>query len=193
MKKRLRKTVFIIALLTGIVSCGTAIVLYQTNVTSYYACSDGWISPSIGKQGACSHHGGVVTKYLDKRTSLQKDLTIGLGISGLVSLIGAALLGRAIAFPSVDIDGEWAMVPLTIASETRSVEVVWIDEKTYITVDDVALVRCPNKMRKTVYRKPIEFVGKNGKYKQNLIVWIDTGRGRAKGYYGKAFAWNNDI
>ena len=22
-------------------------------------CSDGWASPSIGKQGACSHHGGV--------------------------------------------------------------------------------------------------------------------------------------
>lgn len=23
-------------------------------------CADGWISPSIGRQGACSHHGGVV-------------------------------------------------------------------------------------------------------------------------------------
>lgn len=23
-------------------------------------CADSWISPSIGKQGACSHHGGVV-------------------------------------------------------------------------------------------------------------------------------------
>jgi hypothetical protein len=22
-------------------------------------CSDGWASPSIGRQGACSHHGGV--------------------------------------------------------------------------------------------------------------------------------------
>lgn len=26
-------------------------------------CSDGWASPSIGRQGACSHHGGVVTWY----------------------------------------------------------------------------------------------------------------------------------
>jgi hypothetical protein len=24
-----------------------------------YTCSDGWHSPSIGKRGACSHHGGV--------------------------------------------------------------------------------------------------------------------------------------
>lgn len=26
-------------------------------------CADGWRSPSIGEQGACSHHGGVVTVY----------------------------------------------------------------------------------------------------------------------------------
>ncbi|NEC03421.1 hypothetical protein [Streptomyces anulatus] len=26
-------------------------------------CADGWISGSIGKRGACSHHGGVVTVY----------------------------------------------------------------------------------------------------------------------------------
>ena len=25
-----------------------------------YRCSDGWVSSSIGIQGACSHHGGVV-------------------------------------------------------------------------------------------------------------------------------------
>jgi hypothetical protein len=27
------------------------------------ACSDGWRSPSIGRRGACSHHGGVVTVW----------------------------------------------------------------------------------------------------------------------------------
>jgi hypothetical protein len=27
-------------------------------------CADGWGSPSIGKQGACSHHGGVVSVFL---------------------------------------------------------------------------------------------------------------------------------
>ncbi|WP_097964930.1 DUF3761 domain-containing protein [Streptomyces sp. or20] len=26
-------------------------------------CADGWTSHSIGKRGACSHHGGVVTVY----------------------------------------------------------------------------------------------------------------------------------
>lgn len=29
-------------------------------------CADGWISPSIGKQGACSSHGGVVSGFLEK-------------------------------------------------------------------------------------------------------------------------------
>tara|TARA_B110000091_G_C13626284_1_gene395161 strand:+ start:235 stop:450 length:216 start_codon:yes stop_codon:yes gene_type:complete len=28
----------------------------------YIECSDGWASLSIGKQGACSHHGGVSEK-----------------------------------------------------------------------------------------------------------------------------------
>jgi len=27
-------------------------------------CSDGWQSPSIGKRGACSHHGGVVSVWV---------------------------------------------------------------------------------------------------------------------------------
>jgi hypothetical protein len=30
-------------------------------------CSDGWSSPSIGRRGACSHHGGVVTVYRGDR------------------------------------------------------------------------------------------------------------------------------
>jgi hypothetical protein len=38
-----------------------------TPITWTYAgseCADGWDSPSIGKRGACSHHGGVVTYYV---------------------------------------------------------------------------------------------------------------------------------
>jgi len=31
----------------------------------YSVCKDGWVSYSIGKQGACSWHGGVVTKLND--------------------------------------------------------------------------------------------------------------------------------
>jgi hypothetical protein len=35
-------------------------------ITWFYlggTCRDGWGSPSIGKRGACSHHGGVVYSY----------------------------------------------------------------------------------------------------------------------------------
>lgn len=35
--------------------------LIITGMGTYRSCADGWNSPSIGKQGACSHHGGVVT------------------------------------------------------------------------------------------------------------------------------------
>ena len=31
----------------------------------YRACEDRWASPSIGRQGACSWHGGVVTRLSD--------------------------------------------------------------------------------------------------------------------------------
>lgn len=31
----------------------------------YSTCKDGWMSSSIGKQGACSWHGGIVTRLND--------------------------------------------------------------------------------------------------------------------------------
>lgn len=31
------------------------------SIGTYTGCADGWMSTNIGKQGACSHHGGVVT------------------------------------------------------------------------------------------------------------------------------------
>lgn len=31
----------------------------------YRACQDGWVLHSIGRQGACSWHGGVVTRLSD--------------------------------------------------------------------------------------------------------------------------------
>lgn len=30
-------------------------------IGTYRSCSSGWMSPSIGSSGACSHHGGIVT------------------------------------------------------------------------------------------------------------------------------------
>lgn len=47
-----------------LVGCAAAILLFQAFRVIYpiepYRCADGWRSPSIGTQGACSHHGGVV-------------------------------------------------------------------------------------------------------------------------------------
>lgn len=39
-------------------------IIISANGT-YRACRDGWVSYSIGKQGACSWHGGVVTRLSD--------------------------------------------------------------------------------------------------------------------------------
>ena len=34
-------------------------------------CSDGWASPSIGSRGACSHHGGVVWRMMERKERYQ--------------------------------------------------------------------------------------------------------------------------
>lgn len=39
-------------------------IIIATN-SSYRACQDGWLSYSIGRQGACSWHGGIVTRLTD--------------------------------------------------------------------------------------------------------------------------------
>ena len=42
-------------------ACGGWVVLMLLSSLLVGAeCADGWNSPSIGRQGACSHHGGVV-------------------------------------------------------------------------------------------------------------------------------------
>lgn len=43
-------------------------------------CEDGWHSPSIGRQGACSHHGGVDTTPRDTIFFLSFVFSIGSGI-----------------------------------------------------------------------------------------------------------------
>jgi len=35
--------------------------LFIKSIGMYSGCADGWMSTNIGKQGACSHHGGVVS------------------------------------------------------------------------------------------------------------------------------------
>lgn len=38
---------------------GVAVMVYLSQFIPEVTCKDGWDSPSIGRQGACSHHGGV--------------------------------------------------------------------------------------------------------------------------------------
>ena len=48
-------------------TCGVILIssiIVAANST-YRACQDGWRSYSIGKQGACSWHGGVVSRLTD--------------------------------------------------------------------------------------------------------------------------------
>jgi hypothetical protein len=132
-----------------------------------------------------------VTRTVDDRTDSQKTFTHSLFAFGCLSLLLAfALVASLEHIPAIKIEGEKASVPLTLAGETRQVEVVRINGSTYKTAQDVALVKCPQGRRKSVYRMPIQFRGDNGKYRPDLYVWISTGRGRAGGYYGKAFQWS---
>ena len=194
MRKKLRHILLTATILSGLGSCGTSAVIYDDLVYSYRTCADGWKSPSIGRQGACSHHGGVVTRTVDNRTTPQKVLTYGLVIFGGISLLVTLILAAGGDFiPAVQILGDRATVPLTIAGETRQVEVIRVDSNTYRTVADVALVRCPQRRRKTIHQRPIEFKGSKGKYRPNLSVWIRTGRGRAGGYLAKAFKWSTEV
>lgn len=38
----------------------------------YQTCRDGWRSSSIGRRGACSHHGGVVRRWVERRETYQE-------------------------------------------------------------------------------------------------------------------------
>jgi len=99
--KRAWKIFFAISLLVGLGSCGASTVVYEDLVQKHRECADGWRSPSIGRQGACSHHGGVVTRTVDHRTASQKLLTYGLIIFGTLSLVNAIICYNSPAKPSV--------------------------------------------------------------------------------------------
>lgn len=40
---------------------------WRTAQVRWQECSDGWRSPSIGHRGACSHHGGVVWRMIERK------------------------------------------------------------------------------------------------------------------------------
>jgi hypothetical protein len=66
------------------VTVGTALFIFFLSVQGPARCRDGWASPSIGRQGACSHHGGVSTS----------PLLFELMLSALVGWAAAALRNR---------------------------------------------------------------------------------------------------
>lgn len=43
-------------------------------------CMDGWQSPSIGANGACSHHGGVNYEGIDRTPAWKHGVAIGAGV-----------------------------------------------------------------------------------------------------------------
>jgi hypothetical protein len=82
----------VVALLIAIGSCSGSVAISDGLVSSYRACADGWPSHSIGIQGACSHHGGVVTRKVDERTDTQRYECYALNAAGIVGLLTALIL-----------------------------------------------------------------------------------------------------
>lgn len=82
-----------LALFVGIGSCTGSSAISNATMYSYRACADGWPSHSIGIQGACSHHGGVVTRKIDKRTDVQRYACYALNAASIIGWIaGLSLL-----------------------------------------------------------------------------------------------------
>jgi hypothetical protein len=66
------------------VTVGTALFIFFVALQGPARCRDGWASPSIGRQGACSHHGGVSSS----------PLLFELTLSALVGWAAGALRNR---------------------------------------------------------------------------------------------------
>jgi hypothetical protein len=92
LKSALRRVGGAVALVIGIGSCGGSSAISDGLLYSYRTCADGWPSQSIGIQGACSHHGGVVTRKVDKRTDTQRYTCYALDSVGIVGLLASLIL-----------------------------------------------------------------------------------------------------
>jgi len=88
-------------------------------------CNDGWNSPSIGRQGACSHHGGVnhhTEKYL---------LAIAIGaLSGFAVYALGAFVDRRINPPKGPLSDPFSLGPIEAIS--HAVKNKLLIEFTYI-------------------------------------------------------------
>jgi hypothetical protein len=65
---------------------GTALFIFFVSLQGPARCRDGWASPSIGTQGACSQHGGVASS----------PLLFELMLSALVGWAAGALRNRPV-------------------------------------------------------------------------------------------------
>lgn len=65
------------ALIIGI-TCGIMLFFGLTALLPDVRCADGWLSYSIGKQGACSHHGGVDNNEIYRLLILGLSIFVGI-------------------------------------------------------------------------------------------------------------------
>jgi hypothetical protein len=196
---KLTHIISIIVLVSGIASCVASSSIFDQHSHTNVSCTDGWDSPSIGRPGACSWHGSVVTRTMDLRNPQQKYVCSALDVLGVllllafpITLIAAIAPSTASPIPPITIQGEAALVSLTISDESRIVKVIRRPDGSYETSETVALVKCPTGSRKGVYRSKIEFTKCGDQFRQNLVTWIQTSRGRAGGYHATAFGWSKD-
>lgn len=72
------------------ICCGFAILFGGGRLIAAIApkavCRDGWESPSIGTQGACSHHGGVKKPWTDVLMLPLLGASVGGGVFVLIKL-----------------------------------------------------------------------------------------------------------
>jgi hypothetical protein len=87
-----RPWIFITFLVAGLASCSAADVVTNGFGAPEWACSDGWFSQSIGIQGACSHHGGVVNINAPKPSFLRDLLHGALNLIGFFCFAFAAMV-----------------------------------------------------------------------------------------------------
>lgn len=88
-------------------------VRYVTT-TRYRTCADGWNSPSIGKQGACSWHGGVVTR--ERETPREMTTTCDLYLESE----SKALLTQQLKAPRTK-SSDWMCEGIPQGAEVRAV------------------------------------------------------------------------
>jgi WYL domain-containing protein len=61
------------------IAVGIAVIWIGHTDSPILVCKDGWPSPSIGIQGACSHHGGV-DRASEASSNLRNALTLLIGV-----------------------------------------------------------------------------------------------------------------